>query len=248
MIEKPNSRKTIPASYSTKPAPIINLESLKARSGGLKSPPKRWLSLLPVFIIFLAIAFGGGWLGAWAEHHGKTEIATPTAARQQYISNESQLIESIAKNVGQSVVSIDVTGQDTSSPTDIFGFTFPQTQQVQSAGTGFIISSDGIIVTNRHVVPAGTTSVSVTLSDGTQYKNVQVLGRTSDSSSQDIAFLKIGNLNGHALVPVTLGDSSGMQVGDRVVAIGNALGQFQNTVTTGIISGFGRDVTARYPE
>ncbi|HET6864115.1 MAG TPA: trypsin-like peptidase domain-containing protein [Candidatus Saccharimonadales bacterium] len=244
MSEKPNSRKTIPASYSTKPAPIINLESLKARPSGLKPPPKRWLNLLPVFIIFLAIAFGGGWLGAWAEHHGKTEIATTTAARQQYISNESQLIESIAKNVGQSVVSIDVTGQDASSPTDIFGFTFPQTQQVQSAGTGFIISSDGIIVTNRHVVPSGTTSVSVTLSDGTQYNNVQVLGRTSDSSSQDIAFLKIGNLNGHSLVPVTLGDSSGVQVGDRVVAIGNALGQFQNTVTTGIISGFGRDVTA----
>src|SRR6185503_9356411 len=101
---------------------------------------------------------------------------------QQYISNESQLIESIAKNVGQSVVSIDVTGQDTTS-TDFFGFAFPQTQETQAAGTGFIISPDGIIVTNRHVVPSGTTSVSVTLSDGTKYDNVQVIGRTNDSSS-----------------------------------------------------------------
>jgi serine protease Do len=59
-----------------------------------------------------------------------------------------------------------------------------------------------------------------------------------------VAFLKIGDLKGKKLVPLTLGDSSKMQVGDRVIAIGNALGQFQNTVTTGIISGYGRDVTA----
>jgi serine protease Do len=133
-----------------------------------------------------------------------------------------------------------VTGQNTA--TDFFGFT--QQQQTASAGTGFIISSDGVIVTNRHVVPSGTTAVSVTLADGTKYDNVQVIGRTSDSSSQDIAFLKIGSLNGKTLTPVTIGDSSSVQVGDRVIAIGNALGQFQNTVTTGIISGYGRDVTA----
>lgn len=179
-------------------------------------------------------------MGAWTENHGKLAINSSTAAKQQYISNESQLIESIAKNVGQSVVSVDVTGQDTA--TDFFGL--PQTQQTQAAGTGFIISPDGIIVTNRHVVPAGTTSVSVTLADGTKYDNVQVIGRTGDNSAQDIAFLKIGDLKGKTLTPVTLGDSSKVQVGDRVIAIGNALGQFQNTVTTGIISGYGRDVTA----
>lgn len=241
MDDKQPSRRPAPASYSTKPAPIINFDALKSRTQGrLKPPPKRWLNLLPVALVFLAIAFGGGWLGAWAENHGKTTIGTSTEAKQQYISNESQLIESIAKNVGQSVVSVDVTGTD--ATTDFFGIT--QQQQTQAAGTGFIISSDGIIVTNRHVVPSGTTSVSVTLSDGTRFDNVQVVGRTSDSSSQDIAFLKIGNLNGKTLTPVTLGDSSKMQVGDKVIAIGNALGQFQNTVTTGIISGYGRDVVA----
>jgi serine protease Do len=73
---------------------------------------------------------------------------------------------------------------------------------------------------------------------------VDVVGRTSSNSSQDVAFLKINDLKGKTLVPVTLGDSSKMQVGDHVIAIGNALGQFQNTVTSGIISGFGRDVTA----
>jgi len=167
-------------------------------------------------------------------------VGTSTAAKQQYISNESELIESIAKNVGQSVVSIDVKGRSTTS--SFFGFL--QSTPTQSAGTGFIISQSGIIVTNRHVVPSGTTSVSVTLSDGTTFDNVSVIGRTNSSSSQDIAFLKINSLNGKNLIPVTLGDSSQVQVGDRVIAIGNALGQFQNTVTTGIISGHGRDVTA----
>ena len=238
--------KNVSGSYSTKNQPIINVEALKARTQGIKPkrPPQRVISLGIILLAVLLVGFGGGWLGAYSYNHGKSVIGTSTAAKQQYISNESQLIESIAKNVGQSVVSVNVTGQSTTDNTDFFGFAFPQTQQTQAAGTGFIISADGIIVTNRHVVPTGTTSVSVTLADGTTYNNVQVIGRTSDSSSQDIAFLKIGNLNGKTLTPVTLGDSSQVQVGDRVIAIGNALGQFQNTVTTGIISGYGRDVTA----
>jgi len=224
---------------------VANLEVLKSRARGLINRSPRLLRpILLVILICLLAGFGGGWLGAYAYNHNHGAVATGTSAQKQYISNESQLIESIAKNVGQSVVSVNVTSQSTTSVPDIFGFAFPQTQQTQSAGTGFITSSDGIIVTNRHVVPVGTTSVSVTLADGTTYDNVQVIGRTSDTSSQDIAFLKIGNLNGKTLTPVTLGDSGAVQVGDRVIAIGNALGQFQNTVTTGIISGYGRDVTA----
>jgi serine protease Do len=94
------------------------------------------------------------------------------------------------------------------------------------------------------VVPAGTTSVSVTLNDGTELKNVSVIGRTSDSDNLDVAFLKINDAKGHKLSAATIGDSSTVQVGDDVVAIGNALGQFQNTVTSGIISGYGRSVQA----
>jgi serine protease Do len=236
-------------SYSTKSQPIINYEALRARADKLKVVG-RWqsnqffTSIPIILLICLLVGFGGGWLGAWVENHNQSVIATSTQAKQQYISDESSLISSIAKNVGQSVVSINVIGQQTATVPDIFGFAFPQTQQTQAAGTGFIISSDGIIVTNRHVVPAGTTSVNVTLADGTQYDDVQIIGRTNGSSPQDIAFLKINDLKGKTLTPVSLGDSSKMQVGDRVIAIGNALGQFQNTVTTGIISGYGRDVTA----
>ncbi|HEX5448274.1 MAG TPA: trypsin-like peptidase domain-containing protein [Candidatus Saccharimonadales bacterium] len=244
--EKPP--KKLSGSYSTGSPPIINFnyDALRDRTrqkvGAVKQkkPPKRLLALIIFILIIFGVGFGGGWLGAYSYNHSRNFVASSTEAKRQYISNQSQLIASIAKTVGQSVVSVDVTGQ--SSTPNFFGFL--QRQQTQSSGTGFIVSSNGIIVTNRHVVPAGTTSVSVTLADGTHYDNVQVIGRTSDSSSQDIAFLKIGDLKGKTLVPVTLGDSSKMHVGDEVIAIGNALGQFQNTVTTGIISGFGRNVTA----
>jgi serine protease Do len=240
MDDKPSRSAAAPASYSTKTPPTINFDGLKSRTKGKGPAPNRlWIIVVIILIIFLA-GFGGGWLGARTYTHGSALLGSSTEAKQQYVSNESQLIDSIAKNVGQSVVSVDVQGSSTA--TDFFGF--QQSQPTAAAGTGFIISASGIIVTNRHVVPSGTTAVSVTLSDGTKYDNVQVIGRTSDASSQDIAFLKIGDLKGKTLVPVTLGDSSKVQVGDKVVAIGNALGQFQNTVTSGIISGYGRDLTA----
>jgi serine protease Do len=99
-------------------------------------------------------------------------------------------------------------------------------------------------MTNRHVVSNGTTSVSVTLSDGTELNDVEVVGRTNESDPLDVAFLKIKDKKGKNLTAAKIGDSSKVQVGDRVVAIGNALGQFQNTVTSGIISGYGRNVEA----
>jgi serine protease Do len=190
-----------------------------------------------LLIACLSLGFLGGWIGSNAR---TTSDNIPTSTQKEVVTSESNLIADIAKQVSPSVVSVNVTSQ-TSTP-DIFGFIQPQAQQ--SAGTGIILSSDGVIVTNRHVVPVGTTNVSVTLSDGTTFNNVQVIGRTSQSDSLDIAFLKIADTKGHKLVPATLGDSSKMQVGDRVVAIGNALGQYQNTVTSGIISGYGRTVQA----
>jgi S1-C subfamily serine protease len=182
----------------------------------------------------LSVGFLGGWLGQGA---GSGSITESPEARQQIISSESQLISEIAKNVGPSVVSVNVTGASSRS---IFG----EVVQQQSAGTGVIISEEGIVITNRHVVPVGTSAVSVTLSDGTTLKEVEVIGRTSESDTLDVAFLKITDLQGKTLKAAEIGDSGKVQVGDKVVAIGNALGQFQNTVTSGIISGFGRSVEA----
>lgn len=235
-----------PATFSTRPNRLENWRANSANyrrglgSKASKVRQHRYSGLAAIILICLLVGFGGGYAGSELYGHTHQLASSSRAVQQKYISDESALISDIAKTVGQSVVSVDAQSQ--ASTPDFFGFI--QTQPQESAGTGFIISSDGIIVTNRHVVPQGTTSVSVTLADGTRYDNVQVIGRTSTSSPQDIAFLKINDLKGKTLTPVTLGDSSKVQVGDRVVAIGNALGQFQNTVTSGIISGYGRDVTA----
>jgi serine protease Do len=204
---------------------------------GFKDPKRAAIALL--LLACLSVGFLGGWLGSRSQNH-QTSANINTEASKQIVTTQSQLINKIAKDVSPSVVSVDVTTQ--SAQASFFGFNVPSEQQ--AAGTGVIISSDGVVLTNRHVVPAGTSTVSVTLSDGTKLDNVSVIGRTSDSDSLDVAFLKINDKKGKTLQAASLGDSSQMQVGDMVVAIGNALGQFQNTVTNGIISGYGRNLEA----
>ncbi len=220
----------------------------RATSAG-KTPRLRLLGAALLIIVSVSAGFAGGWAGSNSRDQS---VGLATSGQQKVVESESQLISSIAKNVGQSVVSVDVTSQaadsaaDPSSGSGYFGFGggSGSSSTQQSAGTGIIIASNGLIVTNRHVVPQGTTKVSVTLADGTELSDVQVIGRTRDTDSLDIAFLKIGDAKGKKLVPAKIGDSTQIQVGDRVVAIGNALGQFQNTVTSGIISGYGRSVQA----
>ena len=197
----------------------------------------RMLAVASILIGSLALGFGGGLLGSYVG-----DLVRPQGASvsRQVISNESQLISSIAKEVGASVVSINVT--TTTTQTDIFGRSY--SAEGEAAGTGIIVSASGYIVTNRHVVDSGTTKVSITLSDGTTLNDVSVVGRTTDNDSLDIAVLKVNDTKGKTLTPAKLGDSSKLQVGDKVVAIGNALGQFQNTVTSGIVSGYGRSIEA----
>ncbi|HEX4104192.1 MAG TPA: trypsin-like peptidase domain-containing protein [Candidatus Paceibacterota bacterium] len=115
-----------------------------------------------------------------------------------------------------------------------------QLQQV-GGGSGFIISSDGLILTNKHVVSDASASYTVITNDGTQY-NATVLARDPD---QDLAVVKIDASN---LPTVTLGDSDGLQLGQTAIAIGNALGQFSNTVSVGVVSGLERTVTAQAPD
>lgn len=192
--------------------------------------PKHWPIVALVMLCFGA-GFGGGWLGANA-NNGES-ISSSTAAR--VISSESDLINQLVKDVGPSVVSVSVT----SSIRDTSYYYGTQVYESESAGTGIVLTADGYILTNKHVIPASATSVSVITSDGTRYNNVRVIGR---DPFNDLAYLKIDETK--SLTPAKLGDSSDVQVGDKVIAIGNALGQFENTVTSGIISGLGRPVLA----
>lgn len=144
-------------------------------------------------------------------------------------TSQEDVIASVADKVSPSVVSIvtDVTTQT------IFG---AATQQ--AAGTGIVVSKDGYILTNRHVVSSAN-KVQVVMADGTTHEDVQVVGT---DPLNDVAFLKIDGVSD--LRAATLGDSSTVRIGQEVIAIGNSLGQYQNTVTSGIISGKGRPVSA----
>lgn len=201
--------------------------------------PARRVKVLAIAMLFI-LSISSGLFGSWLF----TRNDTSTTQKQQVVlKSQSQLLSSIAKNVGQSVVSVEVTSASTLNGGFLGMGQFADTQQ-QSAGTGIILDKDGLIITNRHVVPAGTQKVSIVTSDGTRFEDVEVVGRTNAQDSLDIAFLKISDTQNKTLVPAEIGDSSKVAIGDSVVAIGNALGQFQNTVTSGIISGHGRSVQA----
>ena len=111
-------------------------------------------------------------------------------------------------------------------------------QTGQAAGTGIIVSEDGYILTNKHFID-GATKIKVVLDDGTTYSDVKVM---AVDPLNDVAFLKIANASD--LKAAKLGNSKTISVGQQVIAIGNALGQYQNSVTSGIVSGTGRTLIA----
>lgn len=124
-----------------------------------------------------------------------------------------------------------------------FGFQFSQPcqkgtkKQEVGGGTGFVISEDGLILTNKHVVADAKAEYTVLTNDGKKY-SAKVLAR---DPSQDIAVLRI---MAPGLKAAKLGDSASVKLGQTAIAIGNALGEYRNTVSVGVISGLGRTVTA----
>jgi serine protease Do len=130
---------------------------------------------------------------------------------------------------------------------DFFGqfFSVPQYRQKGTerqqvgAGTGFLVSTDGLIVTNKHVVLDEEADYTVVMNDGTKYM-AEVLGR---DPSNDLAVLQIQPEEGQEFPHIIL-DADEPKVGQSVIAIGYALGRFSNTVSTGIVSGLQRDITA----
>ena len=181
----------------------------------------------------LALILGAGGLAlGWL---GYEKASTPiTFLNNGTDGNSANFVEGsiadIAEKVSKSVVSIITS----SKATDFFG----QSYDSSAAGTGIIVTEDGYVLTNKHVIN-GATKVTVVLDDGTTYEDVKVV---ATDPLNDVAYLKIDDASN--LTPAKLGDSKTVSVGQQVIAIGNALGQYQNTVTSGIISGTGRSVTA----
>ncbi|OGM19064.1 hypothetical protein A2685_02270 [Candidatus Woesebacteria bacterium RIFCSPHIGHO2_01_FULL_37_10] len=158
---------------------------------------------------------------------------------QQRILTEESVVVDVAEKVSPSVVTVSVqTPRRRVLEFSPFGGLRSRLEggEPQDIGTGFVVSKDGLIVTNKHVVASDATYKVVT-KDGKEYETKQI----SRDPSNDIAVIKI---DAGDLQPVELGDSSNLKVGHFVIAIGTALGEFRHTVTTGVISGLGRGITA----
>jgi len=127
-----------------------------------------------------------------------------------------------------------------------FGFSIPEYYQKGTekkevgGGTGFIVSEDGMILTNKHVVSDEKAEYTVFTNDGKKFL-AKVLAR---DQVQDIAIIQVVQGENIKFPTVQLGDSENLQIGQSVIAIGNALGEFKNTVSVGVVSGLGRTITA----
>lgn len=211
---------------------------------------KRLVILLGILIILLALWTG---VGTYAPQLlSKAGVSIPIQNQPVKVVTEESVTINAVKSIGPSVVTVSevaAPSQGQSSdlgPFSIFGIPDQgQQNQPQSIGSGFIVSSDGLIVTNKHVVSDTGGKYQVITSNNKQYDVKQIYR----DPLNDIAILKIdpSQNSGEILKPVVMGDSSNLQVGQFVVAIGTALGEFRNTVTTGVISGLGRGIQAGDP-
>jgi S1-C subfamily serine protease len=200
-------------------------------------PRSRLASRLAVPALCVTSAFLGsaGTMGALA-------LAMPAAAAEDPVTSpaaavtdaqgDNQTVIDVAAAASPAVVTIEVVTQADPNRNPFGGM-------VGGSGSGFIIEPDGLILTNRHVVDAAT-DVTVTLADGSTYDGT-VKGVDTFT---DLALVKI---DASDLPTVPLGDSSALQVGQLAIAIGSPLGTFPGSVTSGIVSGLDRTITASDP-
>jgi len=190
---------------------------------------------LIISLLFL-ICFSGAWL-IFNNNYRVVNVS----ADDLRLDEQEATIRAI-KKVMPSVVSIIIMDKQTTNFINInTGVKSQKIETVQrGSGTGFLISADGLILTNRHVVTAGnedTAEYKVSLNTGKQYY-AQLIGK---DPINDLAVLKIFDKD---LPYVDLGDSDKLQIGSTVIAIGNTLGRYQNSATKGIVSGLGRSIEA----
>ncbi|MEU5756946.1 S1C family serine protease [Streptomyces sp. NPDC047829] len=184
---------------------------------------RRGPAALLAAVAIVAAAVGGGTAYGIQELTGGDTVASSSTSTNVVPSSQKGTVSGVAEAVSPSIVEISATSNAGSS-----------------TGSGVIITGDGEIITNNHVV-AGADSVKVRTSDGKQY-TARVVGT---DSGKDLALIKLEDASG--LKAATLGDSDGVGVGDQVVAIGSPEG-LTGTVTSGIVSALDRDVTVSTDE
>lgn len=222
--------------YGTAPSHSANAKPPKAKKPKKQRKPISRggiaIALAVTMVFSCGLGFGGGYFAnkVNTSTSGSLNITktsnsgtTTTASSTSTANSTSEIVKKTADSVVEISTESVVTGS------------FAQQYVQQGAGSGVIISQDGYILTNNHVIN-GANSVKVRLRDSTEY-DATIVGSDSDN---DIALLKV---NATGLSPATFGDSNSLAVGDYVVAIGNPLGELGGTVTDGIISALARKVT-----
>lgn len=227
--------------YNSQPYGTAPNHSANAKPPKTKKPKKQRkpisrggiaIALAVTMVFSCGLGFGGGYFAnkVNTSTSGSLNITktsnsgtTTTASSTSTANSTSEIVKKTADSVVEISTESVVTGS------------FAQQYVQQGAGSGVIISQDGYILTNNHVIN-GANSVKVRLRDGTEY-DATIIGSDSDN---DIALLKV---SATGLSPATFGDSNSLAVGDYVVAIGNPLGELGGTVTDGIISALARKVT-----
>jgi serine protease Do len=202
-----------------------------------------------ILISILASAITGFFSGGIAFSYMNRDQKGNGQTSNVNISEEQSAIIDLVEKTNKSVVSISisklipVTRQ--SSPFDYFFGRLPQDntnndtgkEQTIGGGSGFIVSADGLIITNKHVVSDPSATYTVLFNDGSEAKaDIKTIHPT-----QDLAIIKVDKKD---LTPVDFADSDKLRVGQTAIAIGNALGEFDNTVSRGVISGLRRSITA----
>lgn len=227
--------------YNSQPYGTAPNHSANAKPPKAKKPKKQRkpisrggiaIALAVTMVFSCGLGFGGGYFAnkVNTSTSGSLNITktsnsgtTTTASSTSKANSTSEIVKKTADSVVEISTESVVTGS------------FAQQYVQQGAGSGVIISQDGYILTNNHVIN-GANSVKVRLRDSTE-NDATIIGSDSDN---DIALLKV---NATGLSPATFGDSNSLAVGDYVVAIGNPLGELGGTVTDGIISALARKVT-----
>ncbi|WP_371579084.1 S1C family serine protease [Streptomyces sp. NBC_01314] len=215
------------ATASAPTALLTEPVSSAATPGSTPAPASRRRARGPIALLaavaFVAAAIGGGTAYGIQELTGTDTVASSSTSTSVVPTSQKGTVSGVATAVSPSIVEISATSN-----------------AGESTGSGVIITSDGEIITNNHVI-SGASQIKVTTSNGKSY-TAEVVGT---DSKKDLALIKLRNASG--LKAATLGDSAGVKVGDQVVAIGSPEG-LTGTVTSGIVSALDRDVTVSTDE
>ncbi len=229
-----------PLSYASAAAEDAADPDFRKKSEKSKKRSGRSFGKLTV-VLALCCALIGGIIGAGAAilTTGTSSTTIFTGSRSSSGTSSNTAVSTSTVDTSEELTAAEVYAQNvnstvgitTSTTTNYFGY---ETTSAAS-GSGFIITSDGYIVTNYHVVE-DSDEITVSTYDGTSYQ-AELVGYDEDN---DVAVLKI---DAEGLTPVVLGDSDSLSVGDEVVAIGNPLGELTFSLTSGVVSALNRSVT-----